>query len=227
MDETGKTQKEKKIKSLPCILSEEERVERGGALASVVISIANHEKYLAERTDDFKLEKKEIENKISKCKARVSELSEIVSEGSEKRDVDCEVTFDHEAGTVVVRRLDTDEVIEDREMEGLENQMRLEWERENTQEEGAVITVDPKEVVCADCNGAGIIPPDGATCETCKGEGVPIVDCDECEGTGGIEDEGDCGACKGTGYVLAADTVVIDSDSEETEPETEDGDDSE
>ena len=215
MDETGKTRKETKVKMLPCALSEEERLERGGALASVWISIANHNNELEGIIGDFKASKKDIENKIAKAKTRLSELSDVVTEGSEKRDVNCESLFDYENGTVIVRRLDTDEVIEDREMEGLEKQMQLDWERENNQQEGDAVSINPKAVVCEACDGAGQLPPDGDTCDACKGEGVPIVPCDECDGSGLI-DEADCGACQGKGYVMAVETVVIDSDETET-----------
>jgi len=220
-DETGKTRKETKVKSLPCILTEEERLERSGALASVVHSIANHEKDLTAKQEDFNLKKKEINGKISKAKSRLSDLADVISDGSEKRDVDCESLFDYEEGTVIVRRLDTGEVIEDREMEALEKQMQLEWEEENAQE--GEVSIDPKAVVCESCDGAGQLPPDGDTCDTCKGEGVPIVACDECDGSG-LVDKVNCGACQGKGYVKACDTVVINSEETET-PET-DGDES-
>ena len=213
-DKTGKTRKETKVKSLPCALSEEERLERGAALAAVVISIANHEKDLAERSDDFKLEKKEIESKVSKAKTRLSELSDVVSEGSEKRDVDCESTFDYEAGTVIVRRLDIYEVIEDRELQGLEKQMQLDWEQEHAQEDGEVVTIDKDAVVCADCDGAGQLPPDGDTCDTCKGQGVPVIVCesDHCQSA-----DGGCDECDGKGYVLASEAETTETDGEESD----------
>ena len=119
--ETKRTE-ERKIK-LPCKLTQEERIETGGALAAVVISISNHETELAEANDEFKALKKDIEQAITGFKVRISELSKMLSTGIEEREVECLATFDYEAGTVTVRRTDTDEVIEDREMKGLENQM--------------------------------------------------------------------------------------------------------
>lgn len=163
---------EKKIK-LPCKLTEPEIVETGGALAAVVISVANHEREIAEAHDEFKALKKDIEGSITGFKVRISELSQKLTTGTEEREVQCKVTFNYEDGRVVVRRLDTDEVIEDREMDELEKQMQLDFDKENPPETSAVVT-------CNGCGGTGI-DANNCRCEECRGAGEIEVNVNEPE----------------------------------------------
>ena len=169
MNET--TKKEIEVRALGCELTEAERLERGGALASVVMSVANYHLELSERKAEFKAEKDVIEQAISALRVRQSDLSKSISEGVEERDVKCEAVFDYEAGTVTVRRLDNDQVIEDREMKGLEKQMQLDYDEDNPPETSA--TVD-----CHACDGIGSTQDgddDPKPCSECDGSGQIIV----------------------------------------------------
>ncbi len=164
---------QRKVK-LPCRLTESERIEKGGALAAVVVSIANLENDIARASDEFRSFKKDTEETISGFKCRQSELSKVITDAAEERDVICVATFDYEAGTVTVRRMDTGEVIEDRDMQGLEKQMQLDWEKANRE---TSVTIP-----CEPCKGTGITP-DNCRCEACRGAGEVEIEVHEPEET--------------------------------------------
>lgn len=164
---------ERKI-NLDCDLTTEEIIERGGGLAAIVQTIRAEEQNLEAEKEAFKERKKEIEDAITSYKVRQSELSEVISTGKENRTIDCEVTFDYKAGRVTVRRLDTGEVFEDREMDDLEKQMQLDFEQDNPPETSAVVE-------CNACGGTGI-DSNNCRCEDCRGAGEVEVSVTEPEG---------------------------------------------
>lgn len=180
-EESGRIKKDKKAIYLPCKLSTEEIIEKGGALAAIVKAVSAENVNLEAEKESFKEIKKGIEDSIISYKVRQSELSEAISTGEEKRDVDCEVVFDYEKERVTVRRLDTDTVFEDREMNDLERQMQLDFEEANPKPTSAMVP-------CNDCNGTGI-DSNNCRCEVCRGASEIEVSVTEPEESKGAENE--------------------------------------
>ena len=192
---------EREIKGLQCELTLDEQIDTGKELAECNIEIRELEFKLAEEKDKWLNTKKRMESDITKEKTKNERLSGIVQTGTIERDVDCEIEYDYTKGTVTVRRLDTDKVIEDREMDDLEKQMQLEFK-----DDSEPVEIDLDAVVCAGCEGTKVV--NGATCVTCKGEGVPVHPCHVCDGSGTNETTGkDCMRCVGKGYLIVSEEV--------------------
>ena len=116
MPEEPTTKLEKKVIFLPCQLTDEEIIEKAKESAELVVLVESKTGELARAKTAFNDKKKVLEEDIETNSRKFQLLSAQVDSGEEKRDVDCEATFDYEAGKVTVKRLDTDEVIEEREM---------------------------------------------------------------------------------------------------------------
>lgn len=104
--------------SLPCKLSDTERLEFADLLAQanqgVESAEANKKSMLAQMTSEVKL-----------AQARREKLTNIVSTGTEYRDVTVEEKLDYEAGKYIKTRTDTGEVIIERRMTDKEKQTSL------------------------------------------------------------------------------------------------------
>ena len=184
--------RERKKWELPCALTAEELETHSEELTSSLIEI---EKLKAKQ----KVLVADIKNKIKMHAGTVAELTSIVHDRSELREVEVESVIDYEANNVTIRRLDTDEVIEDRSLSEAEKQMQMQLESDDDSNEEA-------EVV----DGT---TPDPETGEDLAGgaedgeHGSDLVpdsekDCDACEGFGNNHDGSECEACGGTGKQL-------------------------
>jgi len=176
-DQDESTFKDIVIRNLPCALTKEELEEKSEVLTGALMSIEAHKAYLKEVGSDIK-------EKIKKNAATVAKLTTIVHDRFEHRDVDCEAEFDYKANRVVVTRLDTKEVFEDRDLAEAEKQMQMQLEN------GEELGPDPDEV---DVNKVEIQESteepadDKARCPVCDGFKVGedgVSDCDSCGGTG-------------------------------------------
>lgn len=103
---------------LPVQLTDEELLDRSTALVDNIQKTAALEEEKKSVDADFK-------GKI-KARAEVSrKLTEIISNRTEDREVECEVKKDFERGTVTTVRMDTGEVVETRPITADERQEEL------------------------------------------------------------------------------------------------------
>jgi len=105
-------------KSLKVQLTNDEILSAAESLAKTLDELGSLE-------DDKKSLVESFKAKITEAEARTTQYKAKVRDKYEWRPVDCEETMDPAAGTVVVKRLDTDEVIEERSMTYEERQGQL------------------------------------------------------------------------------------------------------
>lgn len=67
----------------------------------------------------------QIKSEISTIDGQMASLSEKIRSGYEYQNIECDVTMDYERGRVIVTRLDTGEIVEDRAMSADERQKSL------------------------------------------------------------------------------------------------------
>jgi len=103
-------------RSLACILTAYEFKDRAQALAK-----ANQD-IVSEELDQDSV-KKEMKASLAKLQAECDRLAAIVGRGSEMRNIQVEITKDYERGKIIETRLDTGEVILEREMDESERQI--------------------------------------------------------------------------------------------------------
>ena len=108
----------KTTKRLPVQLTPEERQERGDALANSV-------QQTAALGEEKKAQDAEINGKIKLSKEVTRKLSQIITTGTEDRDVECDVVKDFKAGTVTTFRSDTGEQVDQRTLTAEERQEEL------------------------------------------------------------------------------------------------------
>jgi hypothetical protein len=111
-------QNETFIRKLYCPLTADEKMLRGGELASTMEERERVEEEFSEVKETFKGRLKGIDNKVL-------ELKQIVLEGRERRDVECYTHPDFENDRVEVVRTDSHEVVETRRMTAEERQQFL------------------------------------------------------------------------------------------------------
>lgn len=116
--ETPKTLSRKVTKALPCKLSEEEVLKYGRDLGRAYADKSRVETEL----DGIKAEYK---GRVKEQDALIEKLSARVHSGIETRDVACMEVKNWTEGTVEVRRLDTNEIVESRPMREDEKQMEI------------------------------------------------------------------------------------------------------
>lgn len=104
-------------KKLMCQLSEQELLERGNEMAKTYMQVAA-----------LDLEKKRITAKIKPLDERIEALVVIIDTKEEERSVACEWHPDFALGIKKLRRLDTYEVIDTREIRDFERQQQLDLE---------------------------------------------------------------------------------------------------
>lgn len=161
--------KETQIKDLPCVLTTEELEEKSEKLTGLMIEIQQEQ-------DALKIHSKEVNDGIKTKVATVKGLTNVVHDRAEMRKVTCEAVFDYAANNVTVTRSDTNEVIVDRDLEGLEKQMQLGIEDEGDTTPGAETETDQDpddtgKVDCPDCEGYGTNGDGTTECENCDGSG--------------------------------------------------------
>jgi len=181
--------RERKKWQLRCALTAEELETHSRELTSSLLDI---EKLKAEQ----KVIVGDIKDKIKMHMGTVAKLTSIVHDRAELREVEVETVIDYEANNVTVRRLDTDEVIEDRSLAEAEKQMQMQLESDddNNEEAEVVDGTTPNPETEEDSVGGA---EDGE-------HGSDLVpdsekDCEACEGFGNNHDGSECEACGGPG----------------------------
>jgi len=96
-------------RSLPCRLTQDERNDRG-------LSLANAMKKYGEVEDEKKAITSGLGANLKEIRADLNRLSEVVSTGYEKRDVECQKQVDLTLKCVRILRTDTYEVVEECEL---------------------------------------------------------------------------------------------------------------
>jgi hypothetical protein len=142
-----KIQKHIITKPLSVRLTDEEVLKYGREAARAVADRESIE-------SDFDSMKKDYKARIDEQTAIVSKLSPRIHSGKETRDVECEEVKDWTKGTVVVTRLDTFEIVDQRPMRDEERQMEVQLEEEadvqpaddNTVAFTLVTSVKPEEL---------------------------------------------------------------------------------
>ena len=104
---------------IPCKLSPLEFEERAGQLAR---ELTNRRELLAEQA----LRKKEMKLAVDELEAKIGELSHVVATREEERLIEVETKADDTTGKVCIIRLDTGEVIRERNMTAEERQISAE-----------------------------------------------------------------------------------------------------
>jgi len=99
-------------------LTDGELLEKGQELAEAYKDLRTH-------NDELDSIKKEYKGKISAAETQIESLSGILRERYESRKVDCVIVKDFQEGTIVVTRLDTDTVIENRKMTNEQRELGL------------------------------------------------------------------------------------------------------
>lgn len=106
------------VRSLPCRLTEEELLKKGGELAATVQDIETEERRQMDQKATMKARMTEIE-------ARRTQLAIAVSRREEDRDVQVDIFHDYQRGVVEDVRRDTGEVVFRRVMSEDERQQEL------------------------------------------------------------------------------------------------------
>jgi hypothetical protein len=121
MSDKETTYRETKVRDLPVALTPEQLEALSESLTDSLIQIQQ----LKEEAKDYAAE---IKGKIAKHAAAIAKLTPIVHDRQEMKDVECEAVFDYVNNRVTVTRLDTEEVIEDRDLAETEKQMQMQLE---------------------------------------------------------------------------------------------------
>lgn len=104
--------------SLPCRLTEEEKISFGQNNAREV-------EVLMQTRQEKKTALSEFKMRIDESEAEIKRLSRIVAAGVEWREIECEKSLEFGTGKVTVKRLDTGEVVEVRAMTPEEEQLSI------------------------------------------------------------------------------------------------------
>ena len=115
------TKKEPFEQCLKCVLNDEELLTIGSQLADEQKKLESYENELTEVRSSFK-------SRTDASKSNINRYSNMITSKSEYRTVKCEKIFDYKDGTVKSVRIDTDEILETREMTDEEKQMSLDLE---------------------------------------------------------------------------------------------------
>lgn len=109
---------EKSTLWLPVKLLEDEHVDRSKELARLVT-----ERFATER--EKSIANRDFGEKLKNVAGEISRLTTIVAEGYERRQVNCHREYDYDANKVRLIRLDTREILEERDLRTDEKQLPL------------------------------------------------------------------------------------------------------
>jgi hypothetical protein len=109
------------VRSLPCVLTDEELLKKGSDLATAVQDIATEEG----RQVDLKASMKA---RLAEIEARRTQLAIAVSRKEEHRDVEVDIWHDYQRAVVQEIRRDTGEIMNTRVMSDAERQQHLPME---------------------------------------------------------------------------------------------------
>lgn len=119
-DDANKIEKKIEIRDLLCVLTQEEFDEAAAQMTDEMVKVQKIEQAQ-------KIHAAKVKAHVAKRKAKVLRLRDLVHDRKEQRKVDCTALFDYTAGTVVVTRDDTGEVIEERDIKETERQMVMDF----------------------------------------------------------------------------------------------------
>lgn len=120
---TGNIEKRDLTRQLPCILTDEEKLNLGQ-------EVGKESQELQEATDRKKEVTAQLTAEVESHRAAVQRLGSLLSNGFEYRPVKCEMRIDRKKDLVVTTRTDTGEVIERRPLRPSEMQNSLDLEGE-------------------------------------------------------------------------------------------------
>ena len=172
---TTKTESRK----LNCLLSEDELLQRGNELAKTYIEIAA-----------LDLQKKRITSQIKPLDERIEALVVIIDTKEEERSVACEWQPNFAEGIKRLRRLDTYEVIDTREIRDFERQQQFELETSPKVDEGLALGAEePQPDLENTCYNTGCLQYEEGEGNHCKSLEY-TEECDNPQGTGAPQEEG-------------------------------------
>jgi hypothetical protein len=108
----------KVMRILKVLFTVKQRLEMGEQMANAI-------RNTKQAQDEAKSVKAQYDGKIKQFDAEISNISERLNSGWEMKPVDCEETRDYRTGSAIVRRVDTQEIIEERALTWEERQMPL------------------------------------------------------------------------------------------------------
>ena len=94
-------------------------------LRKMGLDMANAAQKVRVIDDQFKAAKENFKDKIAKEELIVKQSSWHISQGFEMRDIECEKLINYKKGIVTFTRLDTGEVVEERDIRDEERQMKI------------------------------------------------------------------------------------------------------
>lgn len=110
--------RETEVRDLKVILTRDEKLEYGEKMAKECNILKRAENEKAETSA-------EINGRIKGHKAEIDKVAEVLAQGYEYRPVKCERVLDYDRGVLRVIRLDTGEIVQERELTERERQMSL------------------------------------------------------------------------------------------------------
>lgn len=153
------------VEELPCKLTDEERSDKGVALAGL------HQQRL-EIEEKKKTAMSDFNARIKKVGGDIHYLSTVVNSGKESRNVKCRMDYDWTTGKKTLIRLDTDEVVREEVISDFERQQHIQFvERENSK---AVENAESED--WTEEESAEEIPVEDEQPEPCPGCGAPNGD---------------------------------------------------
>jgi len=114
-------------KSLSCKLSQKELVGKGQEMVTAMSDIEVIEGERKGVVEEYK-------GRIAEIMGRIVKIKAVMQSGSEQRDIACVTTKDFNSGKVVTKRTDTEEVIDEKEMQKEQQEMHFVSEPPNGEE---------------------------------------------------------------------------------------------
>lgn len=115
-----KTQEPHRVK---CVLTNEEKAE-------AAMELANTHQAMESLAIEKKTAMTEYKQRKEKLEEQIHVTSLMVKEGVATRSVDCELQLNHTKGRAIIVRLDTNDIIEERDMNKDEQQMKIQFEKD-------------------------------------------------------------------------------------------------
>lgn len=91
-----------------------------------ILAFGQEQAKLLKEVSELKEKKSELQRQINPKAKRIGELAECIDTGIENREVSCEWNYNWGGGTKVLRRLDTGEAVENKEITLADRQFRME-----------------------------------------------------------------------------------------------------
>jgi len=109
---------EKEVRYLKYAYTDSEKKEMAGRLSRATIEAR-------EAGDELKAVQAQFKSRIESAKNQANDLAQKIEQGYEFRNIDCRIKRDYAHGKICIYRLDTDEMIESRDMTVKERQIPI------------------------------------------------------------------------------------------------------